>query len=93
MSGKAHVLPDVLAPGLRLVFCGTAAGKELARRAAYYAHPQNRFWRALFEAGLTPRLLRPEEYAEALQWGIGLTDLAKHASGMDRGPAGRRARR
>jgi TDG/mug DNA glycosylase family protein len=81
---EAHVLPDVLAPGLRVVFCGTAAGTESARQQAYYAHPQNRFWRALHEAGLTPRLLRPAEYPLMPGFGLGLTDAAKFASGMDR---------
>ncbi len=84
-----HVLPDLLRPGLRIVFCGTAAGTVSAARGAYYAHPQNRFWSALHAIGLTPRLLRPEEYPELPQWGLGLTDIAKHVSGMDRElPAG-----
>ena len=88
MNGS-HVLPDVLAPGLDIVFCGTAAGTESARQQAYYAHPQNRFWRSLHEAGLTPRLLAPAEYALMPDFGLGLTDLAKFASGMDRElPAG-----
>ena len=42
------VLPDLLGPGLRIVFCGTAAGTVSAARGAYYAHPQNRFWSALY---------------------------------------------
>lgn len=79
-----HVLPDVLAPGLKVVFCGSAVGTVSAARGAYYAHPQNKFWLTLHGIGLTPRLIRPEEYAQALAWGIGLTDIAKHASGMDR---------
>ena len=88
-SALAHVLPDVLEPGLRIVFCGTAAGTVSARRGAYYAHPQNRFWPALHAIGLTPRLMRPEDYPELPRWGLGLTDLAKHVSGMDRElPAG-----
>lgn len=78
------MLPDVLAPGLEIVFCGTAAGAESARRAAYYAHPQNRFWRTLHEAGLTPRRLAPEEFGLLPEFGLGLTDIAKTASGMDR---------
>jgi double-stranded uracil-DNA glycosylase len=90
------ILPDVLAPGLRIVFCGTAAGSESARQRAYYAHPQNRFWRALAEAGLTPRRLQPAEFRLLPEFGLGLTDLAKHASGMDRelppGALGREAR-
>lgn len=80
----SHVLPDVLKPGLKVVFCGTAAGAVSARQGAYYAHPQNKFWRVLFDVGLTPRLLKPEEYWEVLEFGIGLTDIAKHVSGMDR---------
>ncbi len=84
MRQPEHVLPDVLEPGLKVVFCGTAAGTVSARRGAYYAHPQNKFWRVLFAVGLTPRLVRPEEYRELPQWGLGLTDIAKHVSGMDR---------
>ena len=78
-----HVLPDVLMPGLKLVFCGTAAGKRSAAEHAYYAHPGNLFWRALHGAGLTPRLLAPHEFPLLPQFGIGLTDLAKRHSGND----------
>ena len=78
-----HILPDVLQPGLKLVFCGTAAGKRSAAERAYYAHPGNLFWRALFEAGLTPRQLTPAEFPLLPQYGIGLTDLAKRHSGND----------
>jgi double-stranded uracil-DNA glycosylase len=78
------ILPDLLQPGLRLVFCGTAAGTVSAMRGHYYAHPQNKFWRTLHDVGFTPRLLAPGEYAALLEWRIGLTDLAKHAFGMDR---------
>lgn len=77
------ILPDVLAPGLRVVFCGTAPGTRSAREGAYYAHPGNHFWRTLFAVGLTPRLLAPAEFREALQFGIGLTDVAKHHFGSD----------
>jgi TDG/mug DNA glycosylase family protein len=77
------ILPDVLRPGLSLVFCGTAAGKRSAKEGAYYAHPGNLFWRALFQAGLTPRLLAPAEFPLLPEFGIGLTDLAKRHSGND----------
>jgi TDG/mug DNA glycosylase family protein len=80
---EVHVLPDVLQPGLALVFCGTAAGKRSAAEHAYYAHPGNLFWRALFEAGLTPRQLAPPEFPQLPHYGIGLTDLAKRHSGND----------
>jgi TDG/mug DNA glycosylase family protein len=84
MAKKAPVLPDLLRPGLRLVFCGTAAGTVSAARGAYYAHPQNKFWRVLHETGLTPRQLKPEEFPLLWDYGIGLTDIAKHVFGMDK---------
>src|SRR5699024_5837317 len=77
------ILPDLLQTGLDLVFCGTAPSRRSAAEGAYYAHPGNTFWRALFEAGFTPRRLAPSEYPLLPNFGIGLTDLAKHHSGND----------
>ena len=79
----AHILPDLLQPGLALVFCGTAAGKRSAAEQAYYAHPGNMFWRALHASGLTPRLLAPAEYPLLPGYGLGLTDVAKLHAGND----------
>jgi TDG/mug DNA glycosylase family protein len=83
MMAPSHVLPDVLRPGLRVVFCGSAAGAVSAARGAYYAGPGNKFWRILAEVGLTPRRLDPGEFREVLNFGIGLTDLVKTHSGSD----------
>jgi TDG/mug DNA glycosylase family protein len=77
------ILPDLLAPGLDVVFCGTAAGRASALAGAYYAGPGNLFWPALHRAGLTPRRLAPADYAAATAWGIGLTDLNKTEFGQD----------
>jgi TDG/mug DNA glycosylase family protein len=76
-------LPDVLAPGLKIVFCGTAAGDRSAQRGCYYAGAGNKFWPTLAGIGLTPRHLRPEEFWKIPYFGLGLTDLAKKASGLD----------
>jgi TDG/mug DNA glycosylase family protein len=77
------LIRDVLAPGLRVVFCGTALGKRSAQVGAYYAGRGNQFWRALHEVGLTPVVLRPGEYARLREFGIGLTDICKTRSGSD----------
>lgn len=77
------VLADVLAPGLRVVFCGTAAGTRSAAVGHYYAGKGNRFWSTLAETGLTPRILSPAEYPQLLQFGIGLTDIEKDQAGED----------
>jgi TDG/mug DNA glycosylase family protein len=80
---RKHILPDRLKPGLKLVFCGTAAGRQSALQQAYYAHGQNKFWATLHKIGLTPRLFLPQDYELLWELGIGLTDIAKHSYGMD----------
>ncbi len=82
-SQPAPLVPDLLAPGLRLVFCGTAPSRASAADLSYYAKPGNRFWPALHRAGLTPRQFAPREYSQLLGLGIGLTDLCKHHAGTD----------
>jgi len=69
-------VPDVLAPGLGIVFCGINPGRVSAAAAAHFANPRNDFWRLLHEAGFTPRLVEPHEQFEVLRWRIGLTNAA-----------------
>ena len=69
-------VPDVLAPGLRVVFCGINPGRVSAAAGAHFANPRNDFWRLLHAAGLTPRVLEPADQFEALAHGIGLTNAA-----------------
>ncbi len=69
-------VPDVLGPGLKVVFCGINPGFVSAAAAAHFANPRNDFWRLLHAAGFTPRLLSPDEQFEALDYGIGLTNAA-----------------
>lgn len=78
-----HRLPDQLRPNLRLVFVGTAASTRSAELGHYYAHPGNRFWRAIHEAGITLRRYQPGEFASLIALGIGFTDLSKTGAGMD----------
>lgn len=80
----SDVLPDVLARDLILVFCGTAASEVSARAGAYYANPTNAFWPTLHLTGMTPRRLHPADFRDVLDLKMGLTDLAKDASGSDR---------
>ncbi|GGK22511.1 mismatch-specific DNA-glycosylase [Deinococcus malanensis] len=81
-SGE-YLVPDVLQEGLALVLVGTAPSRISARAQAYYANPENKFWRTLHEVGLTPRQLAPQEYRLLPTFGIGLTDVAKRHSGVD----------
>jgi TDG/mug DNA glycosylase family protein len=69
-------VPDVLAPGLRLVFCGINPGHRSAAAGAHFANPRNDFWRLLHDAGFTPRLYDPSEQLALLGLGLGLTNAA-----------------
>jgi double-stranded uracil-DNA glycosylase len=82
-SGEDGALPDLLRPGLDVVFVGTAAGRRSANVGAYYAGRGNRFWQTLADVGLTPRRYDPSEYREVLDLGIGFTDMSKSGVGMD----------
>ncbi len=78
-----HLVPDLLAPGLDLVFCGTAPSPASFRLKAYYANPGNAFWPTLAAVGLTPERLAPQRYPKLLTWRLGLTDLNKTEYGSD----------
>jgi TDG/mug DNA glycosylase family protein len=69
-------IPDVLAPDLRVLFCGINPGRVSAAARAHFANPRNDFWRLLHAAGFTPRLLEPQEQFELLDYGIGVTNAA-----------------
>jgi TDG/mug DNA glycosylase family protein len=69
-------VPDVLAPGLTVVFCGINPGRVSAAARSHFANPRNDFWRLLHAASFTPRLYEPEEQFALLELGIGLTNAA-----------------
>jgi TDG/mug DNA glycosylase family protein len=82
MTGDApeSAVPDYLAPGLRVVFCGINPGEWSARARAPFANPRNDFWRLLHAAGFTPRLLAPQEAPELLAYGYGMTNAARRTT-------------
>ena len=69
-------VPDILGPGLRLIFCGINPGLRSAAAGAHFANPRNDFWRLLAAAGFTPRLVDPSEQWSLLDLGFGLTNAA-----------------
>lgn len=73
-------LPDVIAPGLRMLFCGINPGLYSAAVGHNFARPGNRFWPTLSAAGITPRLLAPDEEGELLSWGVGITNIVNRAT-------------
>jgi len=75
VPGSGKPLPDVIAPGLDVLFCGINPSLTSAARRHHFARPGNRFWPALHLAGLTPRRLAPEEDRELLRHGLGVTNL------------------
>src|SRR3989338_2207479 len=77
------MLPDVLAQGLKVVFCGTAVADTSVRCGCYYAGRGNQFWPVLKRIGLIPTDFKPEYFLILPSHGIGLTDLVKFRCGRD----------
>ena len=73
-------VPDLLAPGVRVVFCGINPGRVSAAAGAHFANPRNDFWRLLHAAGFTPRILEPKEASGLLDLGIGITNAARRTT-------------
>src|SRR5213594_323751 len=69
-------VPDVVRPGLRVLFCGLYPGAV----GHHFARPGNRFWKALHRAGFTRRCLSPFEERELLHAGLGITNLVSRAT-------------
>lgn len=69
-------VPDVLGPGLRLVFVGINPGRVSAAAQTHFANPRNDFWRLLHASGLTPNLLEPRQQRQLPALGIGITNAA-----------------
>lgn len=73
-------IPDVLAPGLRVVFVGINPGLYSGAVGHHFARPGNRFWGALHGAGFTDRVLDPSEDAELPRYGLGITNLVARST-------------
>ncbi|MGI9106411.1 MAG: G/U mismatch-specific DNA glycosylase [Pyrinomonadaceae bacterium] len=80
LAAAGKTLPDVIAPGLRVLFCGINPGLYTAAVGHYFARPGNRFWSALHASGFTERLLAPHEERGLLKTGYGLTNVVGRAT-------------
>jgi double-stranded uracil-DNA glycosylase len=79
-AATGRQVPDVLAPDLRVLFCGINPGLWSAAVGHHFARPGNRFWKTLHLAGFTPRVLAPDEEPELLRLGLGITNLVARAT-------------
>jgi double-stranded uracil-DNA glycosylase len=80
IEAAGKTVPDVIAPGLRVLFCGINPGLYTAAVGHHFARPGNRFWPALHASGFTDRLLSPFEERELLQLGLGVTNVVPRAT-------------
>ena len=80
LAAKNKRVRDVIAPGLRVLFCGINPGLYSAVTGHHFARPGNRFWPTLYQAGFTPRLLVPAEERDLLTFGYGITNLVPRAT-------------
>ncbi|WP_436502020.1 G/U mismatch-specific DNA glycosylase [Actinokineospora sp. HUAS TT18] len=79
-AARDRTIPDVLGPGLAVLFCGINPSLYSAFTGHHFARPGNRFWPALHLSGFTPRLLRPAEQDLLPGFGLGVTNLVARAT-------------
>ncbi|MFB7917293.1 G/U mismatch-specific DNA glycosylase [Streptomyces sp. NPDC056061] len=79
-AARDRIVPDVIAGGLRVLFCGINPSLTTGATGHHFAHPGNRFWPVLHQSGFTPRQLRPAEQAELLRHGLGITNVVARAT-------------
>ncbi|MCP9207745.1 G/U mismatch-specific DNA glycosylase [Streptomyces cucumeris] len=79
-AARDRLVPDVVADGLRVLFCGINPGLMTAATGHHFARPGNRFWPVLHASGFTPRRLAPSEQAELVEYGLGITNVVARAS-------------
>jgi TDG/mug DNA glycosylase family protein len=77
-NGKS--IPDLIAPNLKVLFCGINPGLYSAAVRHHFARPGNRFWPTLHRAGFTPRQLSPFEERELLDLGYGITNVVERGT-------------
>jgi TDG/mug DNA glycosylase family protein len=80
LAAAGGTVPDLLAPGLDVVFCGINPSLYSAATGHHFARPGNRFWPTLHAAGFTGRLLAPWEESLLLDAGCGITNLVPRAT-------------
>ena len=80
LAAEGKTVRDVIAPGLRVLFCGINPGLYTAAVGHHFARPGNRFWKALYESGFTDRLLSPFDEVELLLSGYGVTNVVMRAT-------------
>jgi TDG/mug DNA glycosylase family protein len=79
-AARNRGVPDLVAPGLRLLFVGINPGLYTAAIGHHFGRPGNRFWQALHAGGFTPRLVSPFEEHELLACGLGITNMVDRAT-------------
>jgi double-stranded uracil-DNA glycosylase len=73
LTSASHGLQDILAPNLRVVFCGINPGLKSAAFGHHFAGRGNRFWKTIHLVGFTLEDIAQENGALVLAHQCGLT--------------------
>src|SRR5208282_4680685 len=80
LSARGRPVADIIAPGLKVLFCGINPGLYSGAVGHHFARPGNRLWKAIFDAGFTDRLLTPYDEGLLLRFGCGVTNIVNVAT-------------
>ena len=80
VAARGRCIPDLIAPGLRVLFAGINPSLYSAATGYHFARPGNRFWPALHQSGFTQRQLRPAEQYLLPGLRLGITNVVARAT-------------
>jgi double-stranded uracil-DNA glycosylase len=79
-AAHGQTMPDIIAPNLKVLFCGINPSLYSIVIGHHFGRPGNRFWKAIYQAGFTPRLYDPSEDVSLIELGYGITNMAPRAT-------------
>ena len=82
LAAEGKTISDVIAPNLRVLFCGINPGLYTAAVGHHFARPGNRFWPAMHKGGFTPTLISPFNSDRLLEWNLGITNMCPRPTAM-----------
>jgi TDG/mug DNA glycosylase family protein len=80
LAAQDATVPDLIQPGLLVLFCGINPGLYSGAVGHHFARPGNRFWPTLLASGFSPRLLSPFEEKDLLSLGLGISNVVARAT-------------
>lgn len=79
-AARLRTVPDVITPGLRVLFVGINPGLWSGAVGHHFARPGNRFWKVLYASGFTDGIVSPFHERRLLDRRLGITNVVRRTT-------------